>query len=616
MKSFLKSKGADISAMLFSLLLVLAGSLIKIESLSLVVFLVGYAVSAYKVIYKSVKNLLGGHLLDENFLMTVASVGALCIGEHAEAVLVMVFYNAGELFQKSAVEKSRESIMSLMDLCPDSVNVLREGRIETVDPYDVDIGETVIVKSGEKIAIDGLIMSGSSFLDMAALTGESAPISVKAGDAVMSGSVNQGGALYVKTGKRAEESTANKILELIEGSVDKRSRYESFISRFAKYYTPVVVIGAVLVAIIPPLFLSGDWQTQIRSAMVFLMISCPCALVISVPLTFFGGIGSASRMGVLVKGAFSLEELSRVKTVAFDKTGTLTKGAFSVTEIKTSLSKNEFLFLAAHAEAFSDHPIARSVKEAFGGEIDPLRVEDSEEIAGLGVVAKIDGSRIAVGSIGLMNKLGISLKRETGKSEVLAAKDSQYIGSLIISDAIKETSRKAIDSLKKQGIKTVMLSGDRKEVCETVASELGIDEIKYELMPAQKVEAVKQMIERNENKSARICFVGDGINDAPVMTVADVSVAMGGLGSDAAIEASDIVLVNDDPAVIAKAITLSKKATKIAVENIVISLSLKLLVLSLGLFGVAGIWEAIFADVGVSVIAILNAIRMLKIKNK
>ena len=617
MINFIKARKKEAFTMLISILLLGASYFVKNETISIIIIGIAYIVSGWKVIVKAVRNILNGQLFDENFLMTVATFGAIAIGEYSEAVFVMIFYNAGELFQKSAVEKSRESIMSLMDLCPETVNLLKDGALVEADPYDAEIGDIMVVKAGEKIALDGIVESGSSFLNTVALTGESVPREVKIGDPVMSGCINENGVLNIRVTKRAEDSTVSKILELVENSVERKSKYENFISKFAKYYTPCVVLGAILVAILPPLLWNADWSAQIRSAMVFLMISCPCALVISVPLTFFGGIGRASKMGILIKGASSLENLSKVKTVAFDKTGTLTKGVFSVTDIVSEYSNEEILSCAAYAETFSEHPIAKSLKKAYGKEIDISQITDAQEKAGMGIIATVKGEKISVGNKKLMALVGAQIKdqpKEYG-SVVFVAKEDRYLGAIVISDIMKEESFEAVTSLNKKGIRTVMLSGDKASACEYVANKLEINEYHSELMPDEKLKIVNDLVEDGERKGL-VCFVGDGINDAPVLAAADISVAMGAFGSDAAIEASDIVLVDDNPLQITNAIELSKKVMVIARQNIVFSLAVKFAILLLGLFGIAGIWEAIFSDVGVSVIAILNAIRTLKINNK
>lgn len=613
-----KSRKKELLQLSLSALLLLISYFVKNEVLFYVIIGIAYVISGYKVIFKAVRNIFHGQWLDENFLMMIATIGAIVIKEYNEAVFVMIFYNIGELFEKTAVEKSRKSITSLMDLCPDTVSVLRNGNIETVDPYDVEIGEMMIVKAGDKIPLDGIIEEGESFLDTAALTGESVPRRVRQGDEVMSGCINQTGLLHIKVTKRAEDSTVSKILNLIENSVDKKSKYESFISRFAKYYTPAVVIGAILVAIVPIFVFNADWKEQIRSAMIFLMISCPCALVISVPLTFFGGIGRASKMGILVKGANSLEDLSKIGTVAFDKTGTLTKGIFTVTDIIAySAGEEKILEIAAKTECFSSHPIAVSLKEKYGYEIDESSIKNVEEKAGMGVCAEVDGKKVFVGNKKLMNYAGIEPESviDPSGTVVFVAEEKNCLGAVIISDVIKENSYEAISSLKAAGIKTVMLSGDKKNAVDSVSEKLGMDKAYSELMPDEKLEIVNSLVSSSE-KGKCVAFVGDGINDAPVLACADVSVAMGALGSDAAIEASDIVLVDDNPAHISKAIDLSKKAVLIAKENIVFSLAVKLAVLVLGAFGAATIWEAVFSDVGVSVIAILNATRILRFNKK
>lgn len=610
-----KARKKELLMLSISALLLIISYFVKNEILFYIIIGIAYVTSGWKVVLKAVRNIFHGQWLDENFLMMIATIGAIVIKEYNEAVFVMIFYNIGELFQKTAVEKSRSSITSLMDLCPDVVNVLRDGNMVTVDPYDVEIGEIMIVKAGDKIPLDGIVDEGESFLDTAALTGESVPRRVRQGDEVMSGCINQTGLLHIKVTKRAEDSTVSKILDLIENSVDKKSKYESFISRFAKYYTPAVVVGAILVATIPSLFFNADWKDQIRSAMVFLMISCPCALVISVPLTFFGGIGRASKMGILVKGANSLEDLSKIGTVAFDKTGTLTKGVFTVTDVITNndVAEEQILEIAAKAESFSSHPIAVSLKERYGNEVDASDINNVEEKAGMGVCAEINGKKVYVGNKKLMTYAGVDVKEtaDTYGTAVFVAQEKSHIGTVIISDVIKESSYEAISSLKAAGIKTVMLSGDKKNAVDSVAEKLGMDKAYSELMPDEKLEIVNSLVSSSE-KGKCVAFVGDGINDAPVLACADVSVAMGALGSDAAIEASDIVLVDDNPAHISRAIDLSKKVVLIAKENIIFSLAVKLAVLALGAMGAATIWEAVFSDVGVSVIAILNATRALK----
>ena len=617
MLEFLRARKRELISIGLSLCFLLLGIFIKNHLVSFLSYATGYLLSGWRVIYKAFRGIFKGRLLDENFLMTLATFGAIAIGEYAEAIFVMIFYVSGELFEKSAVAKSREAITSLMDMCPESVNLLRDGEISEKDPYEAEIGDTVVVKAGERIALDGIVISGESYLNTSALTGESVPVFVRKGDAVMSGSINENGVLYIEVTRIAEDSTVSRILELIENSVERRSRCESFITRFAKYYTPCVVACALLVALLPPLLWNASWIAQIRSAMVFLMISCPCALVISVPLTFFGGIGSASKRGILVKGSNYLEELEKIKTVAFDKTGTLTHGKFTVSKIISHLEDEEILYYAAYAENFSDHPIARSLRAAYGKEINRERISFTTEIAGVGVIAEISGDRIAVGNARILEHLGIvaALPSSEFGSIVHVIKNQEYLGSVVISDSIKESAHRAIARLKSLGVRTVMLSGDRRAACEYVSKELGIDEFYGELMPDQKLDVLDKLIEKSK-KEELICFVGDGINDAPVLAAADVSVAMGGLGSDAAVEAADVVLIDDDPEQVARALELSKRVNSIARQNVIFSLSVKFAVLVLGAFGLAGIWEAVFSDVGVSVIAILNAIRTLKIKNK
>lgn len=613
-----KQKNVLIRIIVAGVLLV-AAALLPLEEKSLLrlaAFLVPYFVIGYDVLWKAVRGIIHGQVFDENFLMCVATVGALFVGEYPEASAVMLFYQTGELFQSVAVGKSRKSISDLMDICPEYANIERDGQLEEVDPEEVELDSIIVIKPGEKIPLDGVIIEGSSSIDTAALTGESLPRSAKVGDDVISGCINQSGLLKVKVTKEYEDSTVTKILELVENSATKKAKSENFITRFARYYTPSVVIAAAVLAVLPPLILGGGWADWIHRALIFLVISCPCALVISVPLSFFGGIGGASKRGILVKGGNYLEALANAETVVFDKTGTLTKGCFEVTKIHTdSMNEDELLDLAAHAESYSDHPIARSVCAKFGKEVDHGRISSDEEISGHGIRAVIDGREIYAGNKKLMAAQSVDIP-ECGcrGTMVHVAADGGYAGHIVISDMIKDTSAEAIKSLKANGVKqTVMLTGDAKSTAEEVADTLGLDKYYAELLPADKVEKVEELLKEKQEGSSLI-FVGDGINDAPVLTRADVGIAMGSLGSDAAIEAADIVLMDDDPAKISLAMKIARKTVRIVRENIVFALGVKALVLVLGALGIANMWLAVFADVGVSVIAILNAMRTMKIK--
>lgn len=600
--------------------LLITAALLPLEEKSLLrlaAFLVPYFVIGYDVLWKAVRGIIHGQVFDENFLMCVATVGALFVGDYPEASAVMLFYQTGELFQSVAVGRSRKSISDLMDICPEYANVERDGQLEEVDPEEVELDSIIVIKPGEKIPLDGVIIEGSSSVDTAALTGESLPRSVKAGDEVISGCINQGGLLKVKVTKEYEDSTVTKILELVENSATKKAKSENFITRFARYYTPSVVIAAAVLAVLPPLILGGGWADWIHRALIFLVISCPCALVISVPLSFFGGIGGASKRGILVKGGNYLEALANAETVVFDKTGTLTKGSFEVTKIHTdSMGEDELLDLAAHAESYSDHPIARSVCAKFGKEVDHGRITSDEEISGHGIRAVIDGREIYAGNKKLMAKQSVDVPECSCRGTMVhVAADGGYAGHIVISDVVKETSAEAIKSLKENGVKqTVMLTGDAKSTAEEVANTLGLDKFYAELLPADKVEKVEELLKEKQEGSSLV-FVGDGINDAPVLTRADVGIAMGSLGSDAAIEAADIVLMDDDPAKISLAMKIARKTVRIVRENIVFALGVKALVLVLGALGIANMWLAVFADVGVSVIAILNAMRTMKIRS-
>ena len=580
----------------------------------LAAFLVPYLLIGWDVLWKAVRNIAHGQIFDENFLMSIATIGAFVLGEYPEGVFVMLFYQVGELFQSYAVGKSRRSITQLMDICPDYANVRRDGELVQVEPDEVHIDDVIIVKPGEKIPLDGIVTSGTSSLNTAALTGETLPRTVCQGDEVISGCVNMEGLLEIKVTKEFSQSTVSKILELVENSSAKKARTENFITKFAKYYTPCVVLGAVLLAILPPLLLGLSWSEWIERALIFLVISCPCALVISVPLSFFGGIGGASRQGVLVKGGNYLEALSKAETVVFDKTGTLTKGVFDVTAIyPVNCDEKELIEYAALAESYSDHPIARSVKDAYGKPIPQERISDVKELAGRGVSALIDGKQVFAGNDKLMKEAGVEYREETNGTAVHVAVDGKYMGHLLISDRIKEDSAKAIQDLKSAGIKnTVMLTGDEKAAGEAVANALKLDKVYTKLLPAEKVERVETLLA--EKSGGTLVFVGDGINDAPVLSRADVGIAMGAMGSDAAIEAADIVLMDDKPSKIAAALKISRKTMRIVWQNIIFALAVKLAVMVLGALGVANMWEAVFADVGVCVLAVLNSMRTMSTK--
>lgn len=596
-------------------ILLLIAALLPLEGVfRLLAFLIPYAVIGWDVLWKAVRNIAHGQVFDENFLMAIATVGAFFTGEFPEAVAVMLFYQTGELFQNYAVGKSRQSIASLMDIRPDYANIERDGKLVQVDPEEVAIGDVIVIKAGEKIPLDGVVLEGTSSVDTAALTGESLPRDVEPGDDVISGCINQSGLLRVQVTKVFGESTVAKILDLVENSSSKKAKAENFISKFARYYTPAVVIAAVLLAVLPPLLTGGSWTEWIHRALIFLVISCPCALVISVPLSFFGGIGGASKSGILVKGGNYLEVLANTEIVVFDKTGTLTKGVFNVTAVHPDkISEARLLELAALAESYSDHPISRSLKDAYGVEIDNSRVSGVEELSGRGVRALVDGSTVCAGNGKLMDEIGVKWHpcHRVGTTVHIAV-DGEYAGHIVISDEVKPDAAAAIKALKAQGVrKTVMLTGDAKPVGESVAKELGLDEVHAELLPGDKVDQVENLLKQ---KSARgkLAFVGDGINDAPVLSRADIGIAMGAMGSDAAIEAADIVLMDDQPSKIAAAIKISQKTLRIVRQNIVFALAVKALVLILGAVGLANMWEAVFADVGVSIIAILNAMRALK----
>ena len=610
-----KKQKKTLVRIILSAVLLVAAALIPVGGIvKLVLFLIPYAVIGWDVLWKAIRNIAHGQVFDENFLMAIATVGAFALGEYPEGVAVMLFYQVGELFQSYAVGRSRQSIAALMDIRPDYANIEQDGKLVQVDPEDVAVGDTIVIKAGEKIPLDGVVLEGSSAVDTAALTGESLPRDVDPGDEVVSGCINQSGLLTVRVTKVFGESTVAKILDLVENSSSKKARAENFITRFARYYTPVVVIGAVLLAVLPPLLFGGDWSDWLQRALIFLVISCPCALVISVPLSFFGGIGGASKQGILVKGSNYLEALAKTETVVFDKTGTLTKGTFQVTAVHPDrISKGELLELAAMAESYSEHPISRSLREAYQKPVDASRVTDVEEISGHGVRAKVDGHDVYAGNGKWMDRIGASWRNchRTG-TVVHVAVDGEYAGHIVISDAVKPDAAAAIEALKREGVKkTVMLTGDVKAVGEAVAREIGIDEVHAELLPGDKVDQVERLL-KNTSGKGKLAFVGDGINDAPVLSRADIGIAMGGLGSDAAIEAADIVLMDDKPSKLAVAVRISRKTLRIVRQNIVFALGIKLLFLALGAFGMANMWEAVFADVGVSVLAILNASRALR----
>ena len=588
------------------------------EWLQIALFIISYIIVGGDVVKRAVKNIFKGQVFDENFLMSIATIGAFFIGEYPEGVAVMLFYQVGELFQSYAVGKSRKSIASLMDIRPDYANVKKGDELVKVDPDEVQIGDIIVIKAGEKIPLDGKVIEGSSMIDTSALTGESVPREVEVGSDILSGCININGIITAEVTKEFGESTVSKILDLVENASSKKSNSEQFITKFARYYTPVVVIIAVFLAIIPPLVIDGatfsDW---IYRALAFLVVSCPCALVISIPLSFFGGIGGASKKGVLVKGSNYLEALAETEIVVFDKTGTLTKGVFNVQEIHPEgVSKEELLELTAHAESYSNHPISLSLKRAYSKEIDNGRISDVEEISGHGVIATVDGKKVMAGNIKLMKMMDIPyFKGELIGTIVHVAVNNKYIGYIVIADEVKEDSAQAIKELKAANIKqTVMLTGDNKSIGSKVAKELGLDKVYAELLPADKVEKLEELFSQ-KSKKGKLAFVGDGINDAPVLARADIGIAMGGLGSDAAIEAADVVIMTDEPSKIATTMKISKKTLKIAHQNIVFAIGIKIIVLILSAFGITTMWAAIFADVGVTIIAVLNAFRALNVKN-
>lgn len=614
----MKKKGIRI-ILAFTLYLVALMIHFPLEWINQLIYLVAYVIVGWEIVKKAFRNITRGKVFDENFLMTVATIGAFGIGEFPEAVAVMLFYQVGELFQHYAVDKSRKSIASLMDIRPDFANVEREGNVQKVDPSDVKIGEIIIVKPGEKVPLDGIVVEGTSSLDTKALTGEALPRDVQEGLQVISGCINLNGVIKIEVTKEYGESTVSKILNLVENASSKKAKSENFITKFAQYYTPIVVFIALILAVIPPLMIPGatfsDW---IYRALSFLVVSCPCALVISIPLSFFGGIGGASKMGILIKGSNYLEALANTEIMVFDKTGTLTEGVFEVQKVKAvDRSEEELLKLTAYAEYYSNHPISLSVKKAYHKEIDEKQIFETQELSGRGMVAKIGEQNILVGNEKLMREKQIDFETCNEIGTILyVAVNGKYAGCIVIADKIKPDASNTIKNLKKNHMKqTVMLTGDRKDVGENVAKELGLDQVYTELLPDGKVGKVETLLKEKSEKG-KLAFVGDGINDAPVLALADIGIAMGGLGSDAAIEAADIVLMTDEPSKIVDAIQLSKKTMKIVKENIIFAISVKILVLILSAFGLSTMWEAVFADVGVSVIAILNALRVLYVKKK
>lgn len=604
-----------LARIIISAVLCVVAGLLPIDGVwKLLAFSMPYLVIGYDVLWGAVRNIIHGQVFDEQFLMAIATLGAFAIEDYPEAAAVMLFYQVGELFQSIAVGKSRKSISALMDICPEYAVVLRDGEEVTVPPEEVGIGEVLIIKPGEKIPLDGEITEGSTTVNTAALTGESLPVDKTVGDRVISGTINLSGVIKVKAQSLYEESTVSKILELVENSAEKKARAENFITRFARYYTPCVVIGAVLLAVIPPLFFSQEWSMWINRALIFLVVSCPCALVVSVPLSFFGGIGGASREGILIKGANYLETLSKVDTVVFDKTGTLTKGTFAVNAIHPqNMTEAQLLDIAAAAESYSTHPVGESIVAAHKGHIDKTRIGEVEELAGMGLRTVIDGKTFFIGNGALMDKVGAGWHDcHLAGTVIHIAESSEYLGHIVINDEIKPDSKVAVAGLKELGIKnTVMLTGDTERVAKSVGEEVGIDSVCAKLLPAQKVEKVEELL----SQGCKTAFVGDGINDAPVLTRADVGIAMGALGSDAAIESADIVLMDDKPSKLPSAIRISRKTMRIVRQNIVFALAVKAIILALGAFGIANMWTAVFGDVGVMVIAILNAMRaMSKVK--
>lgn len=606
----------EVIKVVIALILFLISLIIPFENawINIGIYIISYLIVGLDVLIEAIKNIFKGEVFDENFLMTIATIGAFAIGEYPEAVAVMLFYQVGEMFQSYAVDKSRKSIASLMDIRPDFANIKKNGSIEKVSPDKINIGDIIIVKPGEKVPLDGTIVDGNSMLDTSALTGESVPREVSIGDEVLSGSINQNGLIEIKVTKNFGESTVSKILDLVENASSKKSKSENFISKFAKYYTPIVVVIAVLLAIIPPIiFKETEFIQWLYRALTFLVVSCPCALVISIPLGFFGGIGGASKLGVLVKGSNYLEALSKTEIVVFDKTGTLTEGVFEVQKVNSvDITKEDLIKYAAYAESFSNHPIANSLKKAYGKDIENKRISETHELSGLGVNAVVDGNAVFVGNEKLMQEKNIEYIKCNEIGTILyVAINNQFKGTIIISDKIKADAKKAIEKLKKNNVKKiVMLTGDKKAVGESVAKELGLDEVYTELLPNDKVEKVEELM-KSKSEKGKLAFVGDGINDAPVLAISDIGIAMGGLGSDAAIEAADVVLMTDEPSKVVDAIKISKKTLKIVKQNIIFAIAVKILVLILSAIGLSNMWQAVFADVGVSVLAILNALRVL-----
>lgn len=620
-----KKQKKVLTRIIVAAVLMIAFSFLPVEGYAaFALFMIPYLVIGYDILIKAGKGIKNHQVFDENFLMAVATVGAIALGDYREGVAVMLFYQIGELFQSYAVGKSRRNISDLMDIRPDYANIERDGEIEEVDPDEVEIGSIIVVKPGEKVPIDGVIIEGTTTLNTSALTGESVPRDASEGDEVISGCINMTGVLRIKTTKEFGESTVSKILDMVENASSRKSRSENFISKFAKYYTPAVCYGALALAVLPPVVrmifmgLSPEWGDWIMRALTFLVISCPCALVISIPLSFFAGIGGASNAGVLVKGSNYLETLAGTKYVVFDKTGTMTQGVFEVTGVHhNTLPMDEILEYAALAESFSSHPISRSLQKAYGKAIDQSRVTDVQEVSGKGVIAKVDGRTVAAGNAKLMEMKGISYQECHSVGTIVhLAVDGEYVGHILIADLLKPHAEEAIRALKAAGIrKTVMLTGDAKRVADKVAVDLGIDEVYSELLPGDKVTMVEKLLSQKAGEKEKLAFVGDGINDAPVLSRADIGIAMGAMGSDAAIEAADIVLMDDDPLKIAKAIRIARKCMRIVYENIYFAIGVKVICLILGAFGIANMWVAIFADVGVMVIAVLNAIRTLYVKN-
>ena len=611
----MKKKGIKI---IVSLILFLIAMIINFDNelINKGIFIIAYIIVGLEIVRKALRNIFRGKVFDENFLMTVATIGAFGIGEFPEAVAVMLFYQVGELFQSYAVDKSRKSIASLMDIRPDYANIEKDGKVLKVDPDDVNIGDIIIIKPGEKVPLDGTVIEGYTSIDTKALTGESLPREIVPGDEILSGSINISGLIKVKVLKEYGESTVSKILDLVENASSKKSKSENFITKFAQYYTPIVVIIAVLLVVVPVIFFGGEFSDWIYRALSFLVVSCPCALVISIPLSFFGGIGGASKMGILIKGSNYLEAIANTEIIVFDKTGTLTEGIFEVQKVNAKdIDENDLVEIAAYAECYSNHPISLSIKRAYGKQIDKSKIKSTEELSGRGIVAIINGKNVLVGNEKLLNENNIEFEKNNDIGTILyVAIDKKYVGNIVIADKIKEDAKDSIMSLKKSNIKqAVMLTGDRKAVGENVAGILGIDKVYTELLPDGKVEKVEELLKEKSEKG-KLAFVGDGINDAPVLALADIGIAMGGLGADSAIEAADIVLMTDEPSKIVDTIRLSKKTMKIVKENIIFAISVKVLVLILSAIGISTMWEAVFADVGVSIIAILNALRVLNVK--